>query len=354
MGLIGIILLIFALALLSLNGAVVDVLIALLRETTPTPVLDTPTPTWTGTPTLTPTQIQAPTSTPTQLPEPASELQGRLAFVRGSQDDNLEIFVMDLEDGRERQVTATSNNEWSWAPAWSPDGRSIAFSSTASGGQEVYLVAASGGTPTRVTSTPSEQKSGHPTWSPDGQSLIFQSDRDGIFQLYQTDLAGANIEQLTWGEPPKYLPAWSPMGQEILFASQVEGTWRIFRLDLRTEQIVQLSKGPGHDYAPAWSPDGTWLAFQTDEGRQTHHNEFYIMDRQGTNRRRLTYTPADKWSRAPIWSPDGQWLAFVSDQDESIGDDFGDIYIVDVRSGEVRRLTFGGTVYDWRVSWTIQ
>jgi len=260
---------------------------------------------------------------------------------------------MDLEDGQERQITTTANNKWSWAPAWSPDGRFIAFSSTASGRQEVYVVPASGGTPTRLTDTPDDYKSGQPTWSPNGQSLIFQSNRDGTWQLHRSDVTGGNTQQLTWGEPEKSLPAWSPTGQEVLFVGRVEGLWNIFMFDLETRQIVQLSHGPGHDYAPSWSPDGTWIAFQTDEGRQMHHNEIYIMDRQGTNRRRLTYSPDDKWSRAPTWSPDGQWLAFVSNQDESIGDDFGDIYVVNVQSGQVRRLTFGGTVYDWRVSWTI-
>lgn len=299
-----------------------------------------------------PTNTPIPTPVPpTSPPESAPELRGRLALVRRGPDGNLEIFVMDLEDGHERQITTTPS-KWSWAPVWSPDGRFIAFSSTASGRQEVHIVSAGGGTSTRITNTPNEKRSGHPTWSPDGQSLIFQSNRDGTWQLYRSDVTGADTEQLTWGESEKSLPSWSPTGQEVLFAGQVEDIWRIFMLDLGTGQIVQLSVGSGYDYAPSWSPDGTWIAFQTDEGRQIGYEEVYIMDRQGTNRRRLTYTPDDKWSRAPTWSPDGQWLAFVSSQDESIGDDFGDIYVVNVGNGEVRRLTFGGTVYDWRVSWT--
>jgi Tol biopolymer transport system component len=279
--------------------------------------------------------------------------QGRLAIVRRSEVDKLEIFAMDLKNGGERQVTVTPGNNWSWAPSWSPDGSLIALSWGTPARPEVRVVPVSGGIPESVSGISDEQPSSQPTWSPDGQSIMFQSSHNGNWQLYRLNLEEATTEQLTWGGTSKYIPTWSPTRDEALFASRVEDTQRIFRLHLDTKKIVQLSYGASEDYAPSWSPDGNWIAFQTEEGRQVGNSEIYIMDRQGANRQRVTHTPEDKWSRAPTWSPDGQWLAYVANIDESIGDDFGDLYVINVHTGEIRRLTFGGKVYDWRISWAM-
>jgi Tol biopolymer transport system component len=76
------------------------------------------------------------------------------------------------------------------------------------------------------------------------------------------------------------------------------------------------------------------------------------MDRNGNNARRLTETPGDAWSRSPSWSPDDTWIAFVSSQAGSIGNDFGDIFIIPSAGGAPTQITFtGGNVYDWRIDW---
>ena len=100
----------------------------------------------------------------------------------------------------------------------------------------------------------------------------------------------------------------------------------------------------------AWSPDGQWLAYQSNA--DSDHSEIWVMRPDGRDPRRLTVT-AGGWSRAPTWSPDGRWLAYVSSRAGSLGDDYGEVFVVAVEGGEPVQITAtGGRVYDWRVSWS--
>jgi TolB protein len=110
-----------------------------------------------------------------------------------------------------------------------------------------------------------------------------------------------------------------------------------------------LLAGDGDEnYAPAWSPDGQWIAYQSN--LKSANSQIWIMERNGQNARQVT--DMGNWSRAPSWSPDGNILAFVSDAEGSAGEDYGEIFLVSIASGEIRQFTStGGSVYDWRISW---
>ena len=75
------------------------------------------------------------------------------------------------------------------------------------------------------------------------------------------------------------------------------------------------------------------------------------MDRNGQNKHKVTST-LNGWSHGPVWSPDGKWLAMVSSQAGSIGNDYGEVFIISPDTGEMHQITnTGGSVLDWRVSW---
>lgn len=98
--------------------------------------------------------------------------------------------------------------------------------------------------------------------------------------------------------------------------------------------------------------DGAWLAWQSDAGRAVGMNEIWIARADGSQMRRVTTTPAEFWSRAPTWAPGGRMIAFVSNQSGSIGSDFGELFVVEVESGQTRQITrSGGQIYDWRPAW---
>ena len=84
------------------------------------------------------------------------------------------------------------------SPAWSPDGKRIAFYSERDGNSEIYVMSAEGGAATRLTNSKADE--GYPAWSPDGRTISFDSDRDGNFDVFAMDVNGSNVRPLS-GHP---------------------------------------------------------------------------------------------------------------------------------------------------------
>ena len=128
-------------------------------------------------------------------------------------------------------------------PAWSPDGRKIAFTSDRDGNSEIYVVNADGSGVERLTYSPVEAfplagggslgaVAALPAWSPDGQKIAFASNRDGdVGGIYAMNADGSGVERLTYSGDLS--PAWSPDGRKIAFASQRDGNLEIYVMEYR-------------------------------------------------------------------------------------------------------------------------
>ena len=120
---------------------------------------------------------------------------------------NTEIWVMDIANpDNVRRITEHPLTDT--APAWSPDGREIAFQSDRGGNSDIYLMNPDGSDLRPITHDPSIETM--PAWSPDGEYLVFVSNRSGSRDLFMMRRDGTDIQQLTFGGAEYARPAWRP------------------------------------------------------------------------------------------------------------------------------------------------
>jgi TolB protein len=212
---------------------------------------------------------------------PAWSPDGRaLAYVSYRQGTP-SVFVAHIYEGRSDNVT--KNEGQSFAPSFSPDGKRIAYSSTRSGGSEIWVANADGTGAHRITSSAGINTA--PTWSPTGQEIAFTSDRAGTPQIYLMDSEGLNIRRLTTVGNWNDAPAWNPSKEysEIAYTARLEaGGFDIAVIDLASRQVRQVTAGRGSCEYPSWAPNGRHLVFSCQRGRGATW-QIAVADREGRN-----------------------------------------------------------------------
>jgi TolB protein len=217
---------------------------------------------------------------------------------------NWEIYLLDMTSWLEYNLTQHPAEDRN--PAWSPDGKRIAFESHRDGNWEIYLLEVESGQTTRLTHNLAFD--GAPAWSPDGTRIAFESYRDGNWEIYLLAPDGGELARLTNDPSGDYGPAWSPDGGQIAFASWRDGDKEIYAMDVDGSNQRNLTNAPGDDEYPVWSPDGQKLAFVSS--RDGYTTEVYLTEVDGGNQTRLTHDDVNDWS--PVWSPDGKEIICAS------------------------------------------
>jgi tricorn protease len=169
-----------------------------------------------------------------------------------------DIFSVPTENGATRNLTSTPGVDEDH-PAWSPDGRTIAYTTDAGGRQEIAIRPAEGG-PERVLTSFAEGYFYAPIFSPDGKMLAFS---DGAHRLWIVGTEGGAPKQVAqdkFGEI--HDPAFSPDGRWLALSLTAINRRRDLALyEIATAKLTRLGNGSGIDSNPAWSLDGQYLYF---------------------------------------------------------------------------------------------
>jgi TolB protein len=221
-----------------------------------------------------------------------------------------------------------------WGPAWSPDGRTLAYTLARPPAPGELVLADPDGTRRRPLAA--GQAFGYlPAWSPDGARLAFIAQAGGgaaTAELAVVDADGGHLRRLTANAAQEYGASWAPDGRRLAFGSRQDGTWRVYVLDADGAEGADPRPVAGTEQgnAPAWSPDGRTIAFTSD---RTGNDNIYVVAAAGGAARRLTTGP--RHHDNAVWSPDGRRLAFNSDRDGGAND----LFVMDADGGNLRNLT---------------
>jgi TolB protein len=223
----------------------------------------------------------------------------RLAFASLGHDGfQIRMFSLVLN----RMVNFTGVGGTNITPAWAPNGRDIAYSSSRSGDPEIWVSDANGALARRITSFRGPDVS--PVYNPrTGSQIAWISGRTGLPQLYIMDTDGAAIQRMTDGGYATSV-SWSPNGQFLAFAWDrkygpgAPGGQDIYIMEIATKRWIQLTHDGGRCDFPSWSPDGRHIVYANTADGKASHMKIMTMLADGTQKRALTGPGADM----PNWS----------------------------------------------------
>jgi len=247
-----------------------------------------------------------------------------LAFV-SERDGNSEIYLIKLDGTSLVRLTANAGNNID--PTWSPDGKRIAFASDRGGDWDIFVMDADGSNVVRRTQTSEEVtflrngSSSAPAWSTDGKTIAFSSLRDGQLRIHVMSADGDSAAPTPVGYERGYntQPAWSREDKRIAFVSDAnyyDGIYDIHVMNADGSEIINLFAGqasPGlwtYYFQPSFSPDGGKIAVVVCEelwGECYPSSSIAIANTDGSGVKTLVRTSG---LARPTWSPDASTIAF--------------------------------------------
>jgi len=264
--------------------------------------------------------------------------QTRLAYVRETEGGK-QIVVADADGFAPQTLTGASIN---LLPAWTPDGKVIAFTSFRDGGgahiytvdavsrqirplvlmgdfatgasyapdglkfvfsaslednTDVYVSQADGSAGRRLTDARGIDISA--TWSPDGKRIAFVSERAGTPQIYTMQADGSDVRRLTFQGTYNQEPAWSPKGDLIAFSGRDEHrVFDLYTVVVESGKVARLTQNQGTNEKPSWSPNGRYIVFSSTRGGK---RQLWVVSADGSNPRQIT--SERQGASDPAWGP---------------------------------------------------
>ena len=223
-------------------------------------------------------------------------------------DKPLGLFLINVTTGERRRLTQPEEVVGGdLDPRFSPDGRSVSFVRLIHrSNQELFVMPFEGGAPTQLTRD-GKQVAGH-DWTPDGKSIVFSSDRGGEFRLWRIQPSSANPAKSLqsigiYGEFPIQLSL--ARKAPCLAYSVLQQDRNIWRLDLKDKKWARIIASSGQDASPQYSPPGDRICFRSDRSGE---DQLWVSNADGSNPVQVTRGPL--WPSVGHWSPDGRSIVF--------------------------------------------
>ncbi len=235
-------------------------------------------------------------TSPDPIISPAWSPDGKdLAYV-SFESQKAVVWVQNVGNGQRRMLANFRGTNS--APAWSPDGRDLALTLSRDSVAQLYLMSRDGGAPRRITNSPSIDT--EPVFSPDGKSIYFVSDRGGGPQIYRMATTGGPVERVTFSGGYNISPTISPDGKLLAYVTRQGSAYRLMAQPLPNGAASPITD-TGADESPSFAPNGRLLVYTN---RSQGRDMLMTTTLDGRIKSRLLTTGADM--REPAWGPFGR------------------------------------------------
>ena len=227
----------------------------------------------------------------------------KIAVVKKVQGEK-HVFVVDFDGDGARQIT--TDGGLNLLPAWSPDAKSLIYTSYRYDNPDLFEKPLGGGDPKPVSRRAGLNTGGRV--SPDGSKIAITLSQDGNSELYLLDRAGNVVKRLTnqWGIDTS--PSWSPDGSQIAFVSSRAGHPDLYLMDVATGTSKRITFKGDYNQTPSFSPRGTHIAFTARDERNVF--DIFVLNVKTGEVKRVTQGQGN--NEEPSFSPNGRLLVFTS------------------------------------------
>ena len=229
----------------------------------------------------------------------------RIAYIlvkRHEKNRQFHLEVADFDGYRPQALLKSS--EPIMSPAWSPDGKQLAYVSFENKRSQIFTVDVATGKRRLITSF--KGINGAPAWSPDGQNMAIVLSKGGSPKIYNVNLSSGQLKQLTFGKSIDTEPKFAPDGKSILFTSGRGGSPQIYKLDIESGQVMRVTFDGNYNAKASYTPNEKKIVMLHRD------NDKFNIGVQQVGSSKIDLLTSDKMDESPSVSPNGRLVLYAT------------------------------------------